>query len=358
MIRFNKSKKQRGILIIDLMIGLLMSSVTILALFGIYSKFEGDKRAAVQVNNTLSDLYFALDPIKNTTQMVGWSIPFGDELNCNVYGQNATMGNSFSFNLLPLKINPGSNVLNSDDMTLIVGGSNYVFSPLKLTAPFFKASTNLSLEKVPPNFYVDNSSNNIPAKEFGILFETNKKCNLNEYKIYNNTITRPNNGYEASLQQNFSLNPNGGLTNGEDYSIGSSFFLFGKDFKVIKFHQENNQLKMSDVINGKNTVIADNIILLKLRYGLDTDNNGTIDSFSNSFTDFKQVKALKVGVLGKSPIKEKKKNNECIVTKNNIIKFGDENIDISNISNDQDWACYRYRFVSTEIELRNLRWLP
>ena len=115
----NRHKKQQGILIIDLMIGLLMSSVTILALFGIYSKFEGDKRAAVQVNNTLSDLYFALDPIKNTAQMAGWSIPFGEELNCNVYGENSFVGNSFSFDFLPVKINPGSNVLNSDEMTLI-----------------------------------------------------------------------------------------------------------------------------------------------------------------------------------------------------------------------------------------------
>lgn len=355
---FNKKKKQKGILIIDLMIGLLMSSVTILALFGIYSKFEGDKRAAVQVNNTLSDLYFALDPIKNTSQMAGWSIPFGEELNCSVYGQNALVGNSFSFSLLPLKINVGSNILISDEMTLIIGGSNYVFSPLKLNSPFLKNATNLTLEKVPPNFYVDSSANSVPAKEFGILFEANKKCNLGEYKIYNNIITRPINGYDSSLKQNFYLNPNGGLLNGEDFSIGSSLFLLGKDFKVIKFSQENNQLKMSDIINGKNTVIADNIVLLKLRYGVDTDKNGTIDSFVNNFSDFKDVKSLKVGVLGKSPIKEKKKNNECIVTKNNIIKFGDENIDISNISNDPDWACYRYRFVSTEIELRNLRWLP
>ena len=351
-------KKQKGILIIDLMIGLLMSSVTVLALFGIYSKFEGEKRAAVQVNNTLSDLYFALDPIKNTAQMSGWSIPLGDEIGCQVYGENSLTSTSFSFDLLPLKINFGNNNLESDELNLIIGGSNYIFSPLKLNSPIYKSSTEVNLERVPPNFYVNDLLNNVPAKEFGILFELNKKCNFGEYKIYNNTITRPNNGYDSTLQQSFTFNPIGGLSVGEDYSAGSNLFLLGKDFKVIKFYNENGQLKMSDIINGKNTVVADNIILLKFKYGLDQDGNGVIDYWGDTYDNYKEIKSLKIGILGKSPIKEKKVNDQCIVTKNNIIKFGEDNIDITNILNDLDWACYRYRFTTTDVELRNLRWLP
>ncbi len=357
----NKLKliNNKGSLLIEVLIGLVLSSFLLLVIMSVYSNFDDEKRVIVQSNRILTEANNGLYPIKMDAMMAGWGFPIREELGCDVIGYNVYSDNSIkdiNFNLFPVKIT--SNGSNFDEVTFISGRTNFSLDRLSLTSAVNKASTLINVGNI-PNLLYYNTNTSLPYFEDAIFFESNKKCTLASIAIDQNSTgaIKRETAYATSLKNYYPYNKLNGLVDSPSYSIGSFIYLLG-NLRVNKYFVSNGKLKYKNLLNNNEQIIMNNVMLFKIKYGIDSNLDGKIDAWSNVFTDYSNIKALKIGLLVRSPIKEKKKDNNCIITKNDTISFQDDNYTISELTGDPDWACFRYRFIKEEIELRNLKWAP
>lgn len=352
LLNHNNSK---GVLIIEMMIGLLMASITILVSFSIYAQFEGEKRTIVQTSQTVATNGLSLSVIETHAKVAGYGIPNRDFLGCNVNYYNSQIGSGTegSFSLLPLSITPGATSLDSDSITFLYGNNNLVMAPLNLTT---QAAFNDT------QFLVDSKWGTSPGNLI-IFAESGKNCNLFQVSSvdnYSNAIFKDTGTYQIDLYTYpIQFNKSGGLTVHTDYQIGATVFNLGNEPTYVRYFLDNKQLKERNLWNNNESVIADNIMIMKARYGLDTNGDGSIDEWRANITDmndYKLLKSLKIGLITQSPLKERpnQSTGSCNITTNPTYSFGTETIDITDIVT--DWQCYRYRFIQSEFVLRNIIW--
>ncbi len=356
-------RNNKGSFLVEAMIGLTLSSFMVIAVLLIYKQAEENKMVVLQTNSIVDNTVLSLYPIKMGGLSAGWGMPFRDEIGCDVVGYNTSSNNEINFKLKPVDII--SDLNNGDVLTFVKGGSYYALDRIKTTNIFYKNGTVLNLETSQKNAY-ENLLANIYKYEKAILFQPGKKCTLFHAGFKFNTTT--NSYVENQLTRidsyvdvdgyiaNF-YNKIGGLTNGEDYSVGSYVYMMGPIFNVESYFVRDNKLIQKNNLNNTEKIISDNVIAFIVKYGVDTNGDGNVDTLNKTEQDFYKIKTLNVSLLVKSPIKEKQKNGECITSKNNLVKLIDEEIDLSSIVG-SDWGCYRYRAFSEEIELRNIRWTP
>lgn len=350
--RIINNNKQKGGFLIELMIGLVMSSLTVLGITTIYSQFETQKRTTVQLGGTIANAGIAMFPIQHNAKMAGYGIANEKILGCKVYAYNKVGDRNFNFSLTPVLITPGASQTESDKISFTYGNSQSTLLPVKLVSSSNANNANIKVE---------NKAGFNPG-DLVILYEAGKNCNLAQVSgvqgasavVLRNTgnFDNPITGAKEDIQ----YNKPGGLDGGESYTENASVLNVGQP-EIIEYSIENNQLIETSELSAERKVIVDNIVLLKARYGLDTNKDGTIDSWTNSIgavTNYKFLRALKIAIISRTPSKEQTRNGACNVTTNSTFNWDSEVIDIDNIS--PDWGCYRYRFIQTVVPLRNMIW--
>jgi type IV pilus assembly protein PilW len=353
MKKFNYKNKQKGGFLIELMVGLVMSTLTVLAITTIYAMFEKQKRTTVQLGQTMSNVNLAMYPIQHRAKMAGYGIANANILGCTVKAYNANGNRDFDFILTPVLITPGAGDTDSDRISFTYGNSELNMLPIQLISNSNSNNANIKVE---------NKSGFNPG-DLVIMFEAGKNCNLAQVSgvqgssdvLLRNTgnFTDPATGKKVDI----SYNKSGGLLGGEDYTTNAFALNIGATPEMIEFSIVNNQLIEKNNLDLSTKTIADNIVLLKARYGLDMDDNGIIDTWTSnigSSSNYKFLKAVKLAIIARAPLKEQKINGQCMVTTNSSFLWGDEVIDITGIT--PEWNCYRYRFIQSVVPLRNMMW--
>jgi type IV pilus assembly protein PilW len=132
------------------------------------------------------------------------------------------------------------------------------------------------------------------------------------------------------------------------------------DLNWNRYRRDGNTLVMDRPLTGESVVIARDVIALRAQYGVSADAAGstTLEAWENAAGDFAdldaatlpRVRALRMGVVTRSPQREKPDadgNCESSLAKPQL--FGNE------VEPDvDDWACYRYRVSVVVVPLRNL----
>ncbi len=354
--------KNKGSFLIEAMIGLLISSFLIILILLVYQKAEENKRLIIQSSNMMDGSILSFFPIRLDAQAAGWSIPLREELGCDVIGFNSVFGNNINFKLYPIRITSTGN--NLDEVTFISGGSFFSLDRLKATNNFPQNGTIINLETNQKmnydNIYNKSGASYGYANEQAIIFENGKKCTLFDASFKptaTNKLERKNTYLDSNGFRHYRYNKIDGLLNGENYNIGAYVYMMGTNFLVNSYYLRNGKLIYKDILKNKEKVLLNNIIAFVVKYGVDSNGDGSVDTYNNTEEDFYKIKTLSIGAIVKSPIREREKNGECIITKNNLVKLGSDTVDL-NFLVGGDWSCYRYRAFEEEVELRNIRWLP
>lgn len=362
-IKLNKIKNQKGSLLTELMIGFLISSLTVLVVTTIYAQFEKQKRTTVQVGQAISNINVSMYPIQHNAKMAGYGIAHKDLLGCSVMAYNKNSSPSdFNFKLSPVVITSGASIstlaasaLISDKIEFTYGSAVLNMLPVKLVANSNGNNANIKVE----------DKSGFKPGDLVILYEPGKNCNLAQVSgvsgssdvVIRNTgkYTDPITGEKMDIIYNKA----GGLTGGEDYTSNAVTLNIGATPQVIEYSIDNNQLIEKNSINATEKVVSDNVVLLKARYGLDLNDDKIVETWTDNIgadTNYKFLKAIKVAMIVRAPLKELQKNGVCNATSNPIFNWDGETIDITNIGGDADWGCYRYRFAQSVIPLRNMIW--
>lgn len=372
-----KRAQQRGLSLVELMVGVLIGMLTVVAISQVLMNAESQKRTAAsggdaQVNGTL-----ALYALQRDLQMAGYGFTGQPAaLGCPVKGQfgNGTGEKALpsSLSLVPALITPGAGA-TPDTITVWQSNKPNYAVPLRVAEAHLKADTR----------FVVPSSLGVAAGDLLVAVPpTPSATHACTVMAVAGDSTTP-----LSSQQIPHLASAGGwnaagatLVPDAGYPAGSHLINLGTGLPRTYSISAGKSLVATDVLaaNGATSTqaIAPQIVQLKALYGKDTDGNGTIDAFDTTTPStnagWLQVMALRVAVVAQSAQFEAEKGQarnvtpaigvEWVVdarTSSAVACSFDGNqkclrINVSGVGS--DWRSYRYKVFDTVVPLRNMLW--
>lgn len=144
------------------------------------------------------------------------------------------------------------------------------------------------------------------------------------------------------------------------YPRGSRVALIG-DLRWNRYAVNSNNLEMSRPLDGTSAVLARDVMAFRVQYGVSaTAATNTLDSWQSASgtwasltsTNIARVQALRIGMIVRSPAMERRDaNGNCVATTDAPQVFGYTPTSFGN--SDTTWRCYRYRVVTAIVPLRN-----
>lgn len=354
-----KNNKQKGSFLVELMVGLFMSVVSILGVMTIYANFEGQKRTTTQANEAISNAALALFPLQHYGKMAGYGVNNAALLGCNVKAYNSSKPageQEFDFSLTPILINAGASNAESDTIQFLFGESDSFFAPATITqtmpspAALFKVDSRFGLRE----------GDLLIAAEPGKDCSLSQISNLPSQQNQSDNVIKNAGNYTDPItgqQTPTTYNKPGGL--GVSYSVGAKLFNLGRSPSILEFYVENNQMIQENQLATVDArrVIGDNILMLKAVYGIDSNDDGAVDNWTNvtptSNADLARITGVRVAILARSNLRERAEDGACNITVNSDINWMNGTFDISGF---EDWQCYRYRVLQTTIPIKNMIW--
>lgn len=369
--------RQRGFGLVELMVGMVIGLLVTVIIYQVLSTFEGVRRtttssAGAQVNGA-----FSLAAIERDIRAAGWGLPSADVIRCNVYQTYHDNGTTFGpvpgFPQTPVRIVDGGNGPGASDTITVLWGSslranvrnvlvqNVQTNPPGTSVDELQATTDVGVSSTGGFVWltddlgtctlvrVTGSSPSATPPASVILTHT-PAAGTTSMPNYNATAAwMSGQGWQTAFN-----------TNPRIYDVGA---LTQRVFSVT-----NDTLQSQDYFSSSAlTELSSNVVALKAQYGISaagaqnviawvSATNGAGGTWATpALADFKRIKAIRVAVVVRSPLKERPAaGGACAITTTAPSTWpGGPAIDLSN---DADWQCYRYRVFQTVVPLRNVLW--
>lgn len=369
-------RAQSGLSLVELMVGVLIGMLTVLAITQVLMSTEGRKRTTADGSDAQLNGTLALYALQRDVQMAGYGLTARPAaMGCTVqaqYGTGASPGLQ-NWPLVPARITFGANAATPDQLTLWMSSKNTHAVPLRVTENHAKTDTRFVVAgsfgsaagdlvvAVPPS-----PSATSPCALMAIAGDSS--TTLTNTQVPHLATA---NGWNAAGSD---LVPTAG------YPAGSHLINLGAGLPRTYRIDAAKALVATDiqVANGLSTTqtVAPQIVQLKALYGKDTDGNGTIDQFDavtpTDNAGWRTVMALRVAVVARSAQFERRVGTSDPVTPAIGVEWAVDNltsdgvacstdtsrkcirIDVSDVG--ADWQQYRYKVFDTVIPLRNMLW--
>lgn len=360
--------RMRGFSIIEILIGLAIGLLTLLAIYKLFSTSEGRRRTTAAVSQAQTAGSLALFAIERDIRSAGLGFAGMDStyLGCTVQAYKRTGRNpaAYSFPLMPVEIVEGK------ELRVLAGSSANMFIGARYSA---SASGVFTMERSNAGFQAGDvvlgTSDTHPGS-----------CLLMEVTAgAGSSITGPGGGAEddpsvrhmatgyTSFYTGASVTPerNGGsyvdMLDGGATSLGEGWlFSLGNRPTRNVWRVQNNQLmryNFLDESDSKGVAVAEDVLQLVAEYGFDKDGSGKIDQASEWASsdaalvspNLGRVMAVRVAILVRSSQYERE---EVTVAEPRWANGSKAFV----MGSDDDWKHFRYRVYESAIPLRNTIW--
>lgn len=362
---------QKGFSLVEILVGLVIGLLAMLAIFQTLALFESQRRTtsagADMQQNGLSALY----TLEQDIRLGGYGLIDNGSMPCfnvNAYGSPQSV-----FQSIPIQIKDGGTGsdtlvtarLDSDTGGVAAGGG--------------RAQLAAAVSAIPASITVD-TNEGVHNGDYIMLSETGLDCSLLEVTGLSGTTTvnvqAVANAAASSGSPTFpNYNGNSASPYGIVVDIGQSAPFVTSTYSV----SSDGNLVQSD--NGGTTqpVVA-NIVNVQAQYGVAPAGSQSINCWTDATgskcapssgdwanptsADFERVKAIRIAVVARSELKEKPSSGTaCNATQTAPAAWpsaglpaGSSNPPTITLSSDTNWQCYRYRVYSTIVPLRNVIW--
>ncbi|WP_162932686.1 PilW family protein [Solimonas sp. K1W22B-7] len=339
---FNRRHRGTGFSLIEIMVGLVIGMISVLAIMRVFTLSEGSRRTTSGASDAQSSGTMGLYQLQRDLRQGGQGMNSMLVLGCNVTLRAGVTINS----LAPFVINhAGIPAGDAGSDTLLIAYSGSWGSP-EGTNVVQQPATNQFTVTTPTSFVVNNwvmpSLQTRPAP-----------CNLTMEQVVAVTTSPPVVRVTTGLA---------GMTGGTLYNLGTTPV-------VVGYAVRNGNLTACDYMtNNCSTAagaadpsiwvpIASNIVALRAQYGADT--SAPMDSFVDAYNQttpttacgWRRISASRVAVVARS-IQFEKTNVTTVVP----TWAGTGTNDII-LSGNPDWQRHRYRVFETTVPARNMAWL-
>ncbi len=366
------SRQQAGFSLIDIMVGLVIGMLTILAIMQFFVFWEGQKRtstggASAQTTGTHA-LFTVEQRLRNAGYGMGMAAALGCSINRSLNGTQLPVTN-----LVPVEITDGA--AGAADTIHIVYGTAENFSvPAKISFDHPPQATNFCLYSTlgfkVGDFAVAWDSDD-PAKACTMVQVTNippssqqqgggppdsSNCKIQvKHQANQNTP-------DWNLPGGQNIFPPGGYPKNKGY-----LFNFGQLVDVT--YSVTSAYNLQEVVNSSTPSIAvgtalfPDIVTLQAEYGKDTDTDGDVDAWNNltpaNSAEWQQVLAVRMVIAARSVQEEKLNVTDTGFVAANAPAWAANLVDLSlnpDGSNNPNWRKFRYKIFATVVPLRNTIW--
>jgi type IV pilus assembly protein PilW len=369
-------RHQRGLSLIELMVGLVVGLICVLIIVQLLTLWEARKRSVAagndaQISGTLGA--FALD---RDLRLAGFGFGTADAtmMGCSVTAVNTDLSaSSIPFNLRPVEIIKTDGA--PDELRVLYGNSSYFVS----SQPILSSTSESNSMKSREGFRVGDKA---------VVANATGTCQLVE--ITGLSLTDPNalehiegasyttiEGANKTAKMNKSGGTGTTITTGRMFNLGPT-----PTQTVWAVNRTRRSLtrynRLAENPNAAVDVISD-VVTLKAQYGYDTSGDGMIGSGEWYDTlptgaDWSKLLAVRFGLLMRSRQYERPNTETSTpvpVTATaphwagGSIAFSMRNVDdtddsgssaINGTAAANNWRNYRYRVYDTVVPLRNLIW--
>ena len=373
-IRQSKNNKSRGFSLVEVMVGLVIGMLGILVIMQVFAVSEGRKRTTTSGGDAQINGLSALLAIERDVRQAGFgytSAPgagTNPALGCNTLAYNsAATPNLIPFKLTPVVITDGG-AGGSDAITVIYGSGPNLSTPVPFTQNS-GASANYQLNN-------PGDKAGFAVGDLVLAMQPGLACSLAQITGLTGSgsdtiIHNPSGAYNAP----------GGL--GVTYGLPTAQLLNLGNPIITQYFVQASNLAATDLKLGApgvaagTTILADNIVTIQAQYGIDTNGDGSIDSWveptgaiwgntatTPSTTSILQIKAIRIVVIARSSLMERAAvTNTCANnagTNNGPCAWQDTPASpaplINLLPGDPNWNRYRYKVYQTIIPIRNMIW--
>lgn len=349
---------QHGLSLIELMVALVIGLLTTLVIMQVFTVFEGQKRATTGAADAQTSDNIALYLIARDLQMAGYGLLTTTNFNpytCNpapTWDDDNNAGTArVTFNLSPATIvDGGAGAGASDSLTVAYGSSVMAGVPNVISA---LVGTTATLGNAPGN---------------------NFACRVNDVALIINgtncTVSRITGPTDIATPAVASAPPNTTsviLNDITGVGIGSYLACLGS-------WTETSYTVAGGNLTANGAPVVAGIVALKAQYGISaTASSNTVTAWVSASVapwnaptaaERDRIKALRVAVVARSANYERDTVSSACSSTTDPAPTGvcawagsaDSPAPTLNLSNDPDWAHYRYRVLETIVPLRNVIW--
>lgn len=357
---------QKGSFILELMIGLIIATATILTAMTIYLYFENQKKITVETNQLIANLSVGMFSIQKSIPLAGYGLNEKLLICPKILGYDEQRSGikEFELQIKSLQIIPAVQYTDTDitpdDNTSVLllsrGDSEISYGMVNMTANIPPSS---SAYKVDNRFGYKEGDLMIAIAKDGSNCVLSQVTNLPGGGKSDNVIHSSGNYTDPVTGKNVPARYNMPSGIGVAFDVGDKLLNIGASPMSLKFYVKDNQLRVKNEFEGTDKVIAHNIVAFQAIALIDEDADKTIDrrvSDLRTNADVMKTKGVKLMMIGKSnlPFMNEKNADGCTATLNKDFAWSEGVFDLSGIEGlDKDWKCYRYRLQESTIYLKN-----
>ena len=347
---------QRGVTLLELLVGIVVSMLTVLAITQVFLESERQRRipatgADAQVNGIL-----ALDAVQRDVRQAGYGLSGGPWLGTCTTGdlaEAATVGLA-NLPLVPVSITPGSGTAPSDTIDVLASGKVDAALQVKLAED-----------------HGDGNGKFVLPSTLGI--------EAGDWLIVSTTAGTTCSAFQAqalALAEPWGVTPSGSVP---AYASGSLISNMGAAPLRRRWSVSDTfRLRATDLVASATPADTDDaypdVVLLRAFYAKDTDGDGAIDTYDATLpatrSEWGQVIGLRLALVVRSPQWNKEEvttsapewNLGSATTAAGSAACADDTsskciaLGVTHTAAGDEWKHYRYRMYESLIPLRNLLW--
>jgi type IV pilus assembly protein PilW len=349
------SLRQDGFTLVEIMVGMVIGLLASLAIVQVFSTFEVQKRSTMGSSDAQTNGSIALYTMERDVQMAGFGLPVFDTINptlkCNP-SPTVSATTPATIGIFPLSIVDGGTAAGASDTIQVRYG-----------AP---PAGGISVKVVNPNS---------PTASPGIAVENNQACQTGDVALISNgatcgatTVTIPANTTNIIL-----ASAPGALATGAYIACLGAWRQYAYAVNTVSGVTQL-EMQASNVAAPAVPIVPD-IVNIQAQYGVSAVGNSNVvtqwvDASGATWgpavtvDDRNRIKAIRVAVVARNgSIGNNNVTSACssttAATPTGLCAWegtAASPAPVIDLSNDPNWARYRYRVFETIIPLRNMIW--
>jgi type IV pilus assembly protein PilW len=368
--------RQRGVTLIELLVGLGIGLVAIALITSVVLVYEGQKRTTTAGSDAQVNAALALNTLQRDVQMSGFGLTTGGGAGCLIKLTRAGTAVP-DLTLAPVRIDYAATG-GTAALTVLMSGKQNFAMPVRVYEDHRRDASEFVLD---PNTNLGNAVGDlmlaVPSATAGTQVSPNW-CSV--FSISSTTGDRIAHVADASNpwnQDNTATIFPGSLNADISYAAGSSLINLGQPAQFIvrryslgEGHLRAETLNMGTGAMGAPELIYPNVVDLQAVYGKDTDADGTVNTWERATPTtaalWAQVIAVRIAVVTRSEQYEGKPDQPATVVTSSEPSWTPDgstaetlgiSTRVSCASGESDcWKHYRYKVFETVVPLRNMLW--
>jgi type IV pilus assembly protein PilW len=339
-----QGRHERGLTLLELLVGIVLSLLLVLAAYGTSVVFTAAQRQAVSASATSAELTSTLAALKAEIAPAALGFVAGGANRCVKWNlsEGTFVANDQPF--LPFAVTRDATT-GHDTLEVVLTTDVKAATKVRLAANAFANAGSVMLRGWLPVTAGDRVL--IAPKEPG------DACSVRTVSSAEEGLPGPSYYFRLNLESATFGQPALGYFSNDTLSV-----LGQLDRRVIRVNSFGQLVMTSSLLGtGVEVPLLEGVMAWRVQYGVtDLVAGGNSIAWVNpegawaslSSTDMPRVRALRLGLLARSPQREK----GCQATNTLPQLFG---ADVA-VGSDPQWQCYRYRRAEVVVPLRNMVW--